>query len=171
MNYKARNKYRLLDDHEATGTEAIYTFTKTLTTDDYSAIEIYITGLTSATLALEMVLNGSESTNNYSYGLYCTASAIATLAKTGADAMTLLSATSLSSTDPFTGKIIITLEDQDAAYNVSAYSVFQAANNNRSESMFHTNNQNLTSITSITIQTSTSTWTSGTRILIYGVQR
>jgi len=168
----ASGKYELLDDHTATGTESTYTFTETLSVDDYARFFVFIRGASSASFQLQMILNTDTSSSQSYSREYYTGGSITVSDVTGAAFCELASTNLIVSGigNAFNTDIEILTNDLDEEhikYNATSYRI----GSNRWERYYGDNSAVTGNLTSIQIKTSTSTWIAGTEIMTYGVHR
>lgn len=166
----ATGKYELLDDHTATSTESTYTYTETLSVDDYARFFIFIRGGATASLQMQMLLNGNSSSNNHYSREYYTGGSITVSDVASASFCELASTNIIPATEAFNIDIEILTSDLDESYmQYSATS--RRFGSNRWERYYGVNSGVTGNLTSLVFQTSTSTWIAGTEIMIYGVHR
>ena len=160
--------FELLDDHTASGTESTYTFTPgtTITKSTHSMIYIVFDGAATASLALQMQINGLTTSLYDTNGFKADCSAITNISAMAAAQFQLASSTMLSGTPTeCSGQAYLFFHNS----GVSGRSNFLNAQAPKEEQYSH-RHQSATTITSITLKTSTSTWVSGTKIRIYGMR-
>ncbi len=166
-NYKARGKKTLLDHHKATTTESSYTFTRSLDMKNiYRSIEILITGAASAALAMELVINAG--TNFDHSNLIMDTSTLTGGLVVDATEIPILSAAILDDGEEFMIKLEI------AYSGVTDKLILQSMATAPHEGLdFRSATAETVAsiITSLKIQTSTSTWFAETEITIYGILR
>lgn len=164
-------KLEVLDNHEATGTESSHTLTKELSNDVYSKIIVVIDGEITATMDLEMVINSIEGTANYSRGSNSNGITRVEISHASHDAMVICPSETLTSSDmQFGGKVEIYMNDVNKN-DILAISDISDVANPRENHFACIVGDTDTTIHSIKIQTSTSTWKAGTKITIYGLRR
>jgi len=170
VNYKSSfSNLEKLDEHEATGTESTYTFTKSLDmTSKYRTIIIYMTGQITATLYLKLIVNGDETgyQANHLQAIDTTVSATEQSAETYYELMPVASLPSNYSR--FSGKIEI-FNQNTANGMLQIHSKFGYPAKSIVMGIGELGSVTDT-ITSITISTSTSTWKLGTQITTYGLK-
>lgn len=167
------NVFQVLDNHIAAIAENTYTFTPAvpLTMAQYSVFIVEIVGRTTLALALQAQINGTA-VQNYSYGLRKTQTPLVTAISTAINAanLSLLTAGILIAGAEFSGQLRIIIPENGS--NIIGSSEFQESINIFGcESLQHVVNVASTTLVSININTSASTWQAGTRITIYGVKR
>lgn len=160
----------LLDSHVAAEAEATYTYTPAaaLDIDDYAAVIVYITMSPTADLALQAIINAIGGTANYSYGWNSNGSALTNLSATGAAQLQLSAATTTLNSDTVTGWLILQLNEATPTVQGAKSKI---ASSSREDTMHHFVVGAGTTITSIQIKTSTSTWKTASTIHIYGVRK
>ena len=163
-------KYELLDDHLAAGVESSYTFTPTVPLDivDYSKFVVEISGDSSAAFDLRTVINGVGGTANNSIGGQF--NAMLGLNFANAPYWTVASSaliTAASKTFVVTLDIMLTDSGTQDIQGLSR----ATSTTGLSQWLGHLIFTAATTLTSIKVQTSTSTWKAGSRITIYGVRR
>jgi len=170
----ANEIWELLDNHVATGVEADYTFTPSsdLEADTYSKIIVIIQGECSGALALEMVLNGANSTDHFSNGQRLVDGAATDINLAEADEFQIADATLLGGdTAVFFAQVQIPLLVGTSGSNGFRSTTNAGFNNASYQNMAHTQGPGvLAPINSIKIQTSTSTWKAAAVITTYGVK-
>lgn len=161
----------ILDNHEASGAEASYTFTPSsaLTTDDYSEIIVLMDFEATATFALEMILNGVTS-NYFSKGFRADGVALTNIAHNNQTEIQICSTTAATTNVPMFSKISIGMIDTDAG-DLAGFSTTGQGTGALYENMFFSKQAVTAEITSIKMQTSTSTWKIGSKITTYGRKR
>ncbi len=167
-NSRAASGLETLLKYEAASTEATKTLTKTLTNDKYSEIIIIMDGEASATFALQLVVNSVEGTSNYSRGFSYTGSAVASVISDGASQLQIYSA--IGGAYQFAAEIHLYLNDINIK-DILGQSTCHEGQAIKTEQYGLAVQTTATSITSIEMKTSTSTWKAGTKISIYGVLR
>jgi len=163
--------WEILDFHEAASAESTYTFTPAspLSVDDYSAIAIFIDGETTASLILQLVINGLT-TGNATRGFRTTGSGIVHISLLSQAQLQLLSSVAIASSYQIQGYCYVSIIDIGSK-DVAAQSWFHATNNLNQEFYSHNVGATETTYISFQIKTSTSTWKIGTKITIYGIKR
>ncbi len=166
-NSRASRGMVVLDKHEATGTEASYTFTPdpAILNDKYSKILIIFDGKTTASLALELKINGSA-TGHYWTMTENNQGTLTGSTASNASEFPLADTSVITAATHLMGEISLYLSDIATAV-VSIDSTIGAGRHYNKM----TGNIVTSTITEIKIQTSTSTWVAGTKIIIYGVVR
>ena len=160
------SSYEVLDNHTASGTEASYTYTPGAALDfaTYSKIIIEFMGSSTATFTLQLVLNGIVGTDNFARGFYVDGSAI-THRNVGSTSSMELCLNTVNGA----GNLFGTTEICSKVTALTCKSMYTCSGTDSSQYMNGTS-VGATTVTSIKLQTSTSTWTTGTRITIYGVK-
>ncbi len=167
-NSRARGRLDLLDHHLATGTEATYTYTKTLDMKvTYREILIIITGKATAAFNLAIKLN-AQTDYDYAQLMGDTTTASAALAAAQAN-VPLLTSAIIDGAVPFYQKLTIACNDADDTLMCLSHG--SAPHEGQEVKAFQAMAGSTTTITSIEILTSTSTWIAGTEISIYGLKR
>ena len=162
------NTLDLLDVHTATGTESTYTFTQSLSFDNYSNFIVIVQGGATAALQLQLVINGNTTSNHHYNREYYTGGSVAVTAVADEDFFELASTNIIAGTNAFYAIIEIEMNDNDESYALMR-STSQAYAQLRWERYYGLQGGISTGdLSSITIKTSTSTWIAGTRICTYG---
>ena len=158
----------LLDVHTASGTESTYTFTESLSFDDYSNFIVIFQGGSSAALALQCVLNGNTSSNHHYTLEYSDGSSIADSYVTAAASLQLATTNIIPGEVGIYAYVDIMCNDVDQKYPF--YRSYSRDYSNLRWERHNGTNSGITTgdLSSITIKTSTSTWIAGSRICIYG---
>lgn len=169
-NPNTGSSLQLLDLHQASGTESTYTFTpgSALNSAKYSAIVIKISGSATASLALNMVLNGDSGNMAY-FGQRMTGSAVANITASAQSVIQIASTSIISAATLFDGEIIINL-DSTVGKILRGTSMMSAGGVGVELLGWYDSQGATNSITSINFATSTSTWATGTNITTYGVK-
>ncbi len=169
----AVDNLKLLDTHEATGTESSYTFTPAaaLSGDTYDLIIIYISGINTAALALELIINGIV-TGYYNDGQRTGGGTITALDENNLAHWVIASATILDTTvDQFNIIVEIQIPDPSIVAGTEQFGMHSRAITSRQKTEIKSGSVIAgNEITSIKIETSTSTWVLGTKINTYGVK-
>ncbi len=168
-NSRASATLRLLDNHLATGTEATYTYTPVPALNmkaRYREIYIIVTGSATATLEMQLKIN-AQTDYNVSYNINDTTTATTGLTD-AAPTIILLSGGILDGANLFNIQAYIVFNDASDMLMVHAVGSAPHEGNYQVHGQPQTA---ATTITSIEIKTSTSTWATGTEISIYGIQR
>ena len=163
----------LLDTHEATGTESTYTFTPTTPidlADEYEEVFVIAKGKTSASLAIDFKVNGiTEYHTTINNNLLGTLTGIHLGSALNAE---LQSATNINVGRGFNLNLHISKELVDGSS--SGYNYYGFSNvSTRALTTFAggTILNTETTISSIQLFTSASTWTAGTTINTYGLRK
>jgi hypothetical protein len=171
-NYKSRlagGAFEKIEAHEASGTESSHTvtFSPAIDPDTYSSIIVIIKGEASAALDIRCEID-AKTTGYYSRGYTTDGTGETARAADNQTYAELLH--SVGNSDVFTVILEVLVNDLTSDV-ISAYSRGIRPVNAVGQEMFITNTNSSTSIASIKIMTSTSTWKAGTKIDTYGVKR
>jgi hypothetical protein len=163
--------YELLKNYIAPGVESSDTFTPAtpLEFDEYAGLAIYFHGKPTAQLALQAILNGSGGTNNFSNGWRSTGSALTNITAGNASQLQLGSNTMIDISRQVAGFFEIYWGDT-TGFELFGYSHFSSTGQ-EAEYMHHLVDGSHTTLSSVQIKTSTSTWNADTRISYYGIKR
>ena len=167
----------VLDNHIASGAEASYTYTPgtALSFTTYSKIIVEIDMSATASFILQAVLNGVGGTVNYSWGerMAVAPSVTAITPASGAAELVLGTATLIAAADnSFGGRFQIYSVLAAGGVGIIAGDSFLTEQvNANAEILAHKTDIDIDEISSIKLQTSTSTWKANSRITIYGVKR
>ncbi len=166
-NSRATRGLILLDKHIAATTEASYIYNTLIKSSQYSKIIIQIMGGTTAALEMQLIINSNENTN-YQYHKEVMLSGTKTDSETLTVASLPLASTAiLTAVTMFNTTAEIILNSLDESYiHYTAYS--QSGIDSDFERYNGLTVEETGDLTEIEIQTSTSTWIAGTRILIWG---
>jgi len=169
------DRYELLDNYEATSAESSHTFTPSsaLEFDTYSQIIVVIDGLTTASLALELIVNGQRGANNYlSVGKRFVWTPTETLIVENSTQYTLATTTCLPSAGS-SFNVVVSMTCNDTTTGTNRIHIDTNANCGAINEIKGGINQSVvyTEITEIIVETSTSTWRIGTRMSVYGIKR
>jgi len=169
------HKYELLDDYEASVAEGSHTFTpaSALEFDTYSKIIVVIDGLTTASFALQLIINGNRASNTYlTVGKRFVFTPSETLISENSVQMTLCTATLLGlAAESFSAYCSLVATDTTTGTNRL---FFESIGHGGADSEIKTGIDQVNAVTEITeiiIETSTSTWRIGTRMSVYGIKR
>lgn len=164
--------YEMLDNHLASGAESSYTFTPgtALSGDTYSEIIINYDLVPTAVFALQGVINAIGGGSNESWGTKTTTTAVSAINATAAAQIQLASTAICEGTRPVVGQLRLLLVQAHATRQCLGFSTFTSTAEIM-EVMSHVVDVTTDTITSIKTQTSTSTWTTNSRITTYGVRR
>jgi len=164
------NRLESIAQHTALGTEAIHTFDFSADPLDlvgkYSAIVIIISGETTASLQLELKINGT--TTLYSInGTQSDSGTISGIARQSQAQWAILETALLDTGRRFMGHVMIKLTDptDDLCINGQMLAIGEGLYNFGGAQTTDT-----TEINEIIIETSTSTWLAGTRFNVYGIR-
>ncbi len=166
-NSRASKSPILLDHHLATGTESTYTFTKNLDMKlQYREITLIITGKATAALAMQLLINAAT---DYDFAQIEHDTTTGTFAiAAAATELGLLGNVILDGAKPFHLKVTIVLNDATDTYMIQSW----ASAPHEGQLLYTSEDQtSSTTITSLQIKASTSTWIAGTEITIYGLPR
>jgi len=169
----APQQLELLDNHEAASAESTYTFTPgtALSVDDYSMIMVVIGMENTAAFALQAVINAIAGSNNSSDGFRSDGSTLTDITLAATTQLQIASTSIFGGgTNQGFGVIEIYLDDS-LSNDINVLSRIGNTGNGRMEYMNGWIVANATTITSITLQTSTSTWRAGGKITTYGLRR
>jgi len=168
------HKYELLHNYEASVAEATHTFTpaSALDFDTYSEIRVIFDGITTASLALELIVNGERGINDYiGTGKRFAITPTETLISENAPQWTLATTTMLSGVNnAFFGEITLGANSTGGANDLLINSRFNTVGISE-EKTGGNQTDTIDEITSILIETSTSTWVIGTKMTVYGIKR
>ncbi len=163
---------KLLDSHEATGTESSYTFTPAtpFTNTEYSQIIVIITGRSTASLAIEMVIN-ALTTKYYSEKVQISSGTLSGVSHANLSEWELCPTTIITTSSMFSIRVEIHIPDASMTSeklegHVRATGQVQIIQ----QGGILNDNSNENDISSIKVQTSTSTWATGTTIHTYGLK-
>ncbi len=168
-NYKASNKMVTIEDYNSPSTAATKTFTfPAIDFSKVSKLVLVIDGLTTAALALRVTINGIV-TSKYSYDGRRIAGGTETLLDvTAEEYWEVASVAAIDAARSFMGTIEIYHSTIDKPGLISTVN---AASGDKQEQITGFLDQEVLSITSIEIVTSTSTWIADTRMTLYKVLR
>jgi len=162
-----------LDNHDAAGVEATYTFTPATPLDDetYSSIMIVVSGEVTAALALEMKINGLAAL--YSMQKFTViAGTVTGIAQVSTPEFEIVSAALLNIPTRKFSVIAYLMMGSPAFANPRITGMFAAkADLGYTAGTLRNTTNGEDEITSITWQTSVSTWIAGTTIDTYGIRR
>jgi len=168
-----------LDDHTAGGVESSYTFTPgtALDFDTYSTIKVVVAGEATGAFALQMVLNGSA-TSTYNTGgeTVTTAGARTGVGDAATAQATILSTTCIGAAGR-DFEVTIEFNEQGTSYTgmTKHYPTWRSAGQCGDAGIYEdrggSKNTVMRTLSSIKLQTSTSTWKQNTHIITYGVLR
>jgi len=167
--FAGKEKFELLDEHVAAGTESTYTFTPAapLTSDLFSEIRVYYEMDSSAALALEMKLNGHT---DYDWSkAFIRGAGVSGLTGLGTTEYELISATSVNGAQEFAG-IARILQMDMAGGKMYIESYFSQARDCEVGGGSD-ETTDILGIDTIETRTSTSTWAIGSKITTYGVKK
>lgn len=163
----------LIATHEASGAESSHQFTDTINFDIFSEVWVIFRGAQTAAFILELQINNVGSSANQSYGSRLD---LAPLLNTtinpslNANFLSMNDATGGGANFDLYGKLILKVGDESltnrAVHGVSNFSIAGG----HSWKLHHQIGTNIDEITELDFRTSTSTWTAGTRISVYGVR-
>jgi len=170
VNSRASDVLELLDKHVATGTEASYTFTPVGAINDtkYSYILVIVSLKQTAAFVTEMIVNASVGTTNHTTGRRFTGSGETDISIASAAHIQLLTVT--GSADHVFGEVKIFCPSYGTS-DIYTYSTFCSGAGNRQDMCTSQTTGTHAEITSIKIETSTSTWIAGSTFAVYGVKR
>ena len=169
------NTWEILDNHTTTASGTTYTFTPStaLDFDTYSKIIVVIDFSLNATAAVLLRINGSSNANYYYGGVRQSASATTAFGATGQTSASLATATMLNDDHSAVG----TVEFYQGLSTGQLERVLWFSDIGRIDpgSMYEKQigqlEEDNTTITSITVLLSTSSWRAGGHITTYGVKR
>ncbi len=168
-NYKSGNKYELLDNHLATGTESTYTYTPVTPLDmktRYHELIILVRGKATAALTLNMLINAG--TNYDQAFLDMDTTTVAGSIAVDLTVINLLGSSKIDGAVSFNCKAAITLNDANDLFQI----IIQGGASHEGLGFRAIEDQtSATTISTIQVVTSTSTWIAGTEITIYGIRR
>ena len=166
--------YQALDHHIATGTESTYTYTPGTPLNiqtTYSKIIVFFSGVNTASLAMQVKINGLT-TYNYSK-LLADTSTVSTALHTAESTFEVIGTELIDiSSAFFAGELTLwSLQSAGATDRCMIKSVGWTEHEGNQQNFGAPGGGNTTTITSIEVLTSTSTWQTNTEIWIYGVLR
>ena len=164
-------KMVLLDSHEATSTESTYTFTSTSSLDmenDYSELIVLISGNATASLSLQLIINAIEGVAYSQTTLVADSTSVTHSDLAGQGKIEILNTALLDNPRAILCELHITGNpfNRDLMINGNNYALGEGLN-----VLGGSMAENDGLIDSLRIKTSTSTWSSGTQIITYGVKR
>lgn len=164
----------LLGKHTAEVAESSFTFdfADVDMFNKYSEVILKINGETNASLALEVVINGVGGTANFSLGYHANGSTLTNITNSGGTTeMQIASTTLLSAIRKFTGNVRM-FAGQSGTDTLLMESIITENGRPSNEYMSHLlNSFTGGKLTSLKIQTSTSTWEIDTTFTVYGVKK
>jgi len=161
----------LLGKHVAEVTESTFTFelADVDLINKYSKLVLEINILTTATLALQAVINGFGGTGNLSKGFHANGSTLTNIAPAAAAQLQLGSTTLISVLRRVFGKFEL-WNNESGAGKLDGHSIL-SNNIQATEYIGHQIATDVVKITSIEIKTSTSTWDPESKFTLYGVKK
>ena len=164
--------YEVIETHIATGNESTFTFTfPAIDFQSYSKLVLIIDGNLTASANLELKLN-SITTWYYTDGQRIS-NGTQTIINSGALSHFVIGSTSILNTSnvQFTGQIDILLSNSGGSGGRPTIYSHVTGSNAIYESISGNIASNVTSLTDVILETSTSTWKSGARMTLYKVAR
>jgi len=166
--------YQALDHHIATGTESTYTYTPGTPLNiqtTYSKIIVFFSGVNTASLAMQVKINGLT---NYAYSkLLADTSTVSTALHTAQTTFEVIGTELIDGPSAFfAGDLELwSLQSAGSTNRCMIKSNGWTEHEGQQTSKGDPGTGNTTTITSIEVLTSTSTWQQNTEIWIYGVLR
>jgi len=161
------SQLKLLESYEATSAEASHTFTISEDFNDISELLLIIDGTPTLDHALELILN--TRTTGYYVASRRIQSAVETFIDISNASEMQISSIELNGTNTtYAGRVMIHLGKGATSDLIMADFIMASIGQEVGRGY---QNTDTTSITSIKVQTSTSTWRVGTRMSLYKIQR
>jgi hypothetical protein len=164
-------KMELLDEHNATGVEATYSFSPVGGLDlltDYSEVIMLVSGSATAILEMQLVINDLITNQNYISQVRSDATVLSTALTSATTHVSLISSTIMAGASSFSLTIRIFVNPTSTSFVGNSLSHVVGEGSEITQFYIaHTDNV----VDKLTIKTSTSTWATGTQIVTYGVRR
>lgn len=163
-----------LDAHTAGDTESTYTFTPAtaLDEDDFSAVNVYFCGETSASLALQIKINALATAYFTTGSAWDISGVITAVDINNASEGEIASTTIIDQARQVNAILEIMLEDPAGVdEHVLMFSKCNSSSQLQQRNYIARETAGLTDISSIETKTSTSTWKAGTKIDTFGIKR
>jgi len=171
-NYKSKGTYELLDSYEATGVAATITLSwPAIDFNNVSYLELIFDGSVTLNLGLEVIFNGDTGTDYVQDGRQIRGGTETLLDLSGLAHWILLPDEHIDAVDDtFFGTMKLGITKGGNKQNVHVL-INSTANSGSFITAGKNTDDTITSISSITVTTSTSTWQVGTRMAVYKVKK